>query len=231
MFTRHWVTFSYRETNEGGWELRFKSLLRMLTRKTDSLRITLLNHFILNKIYSSHLTTIYCCTRDNSDNYRCRRHFGEIRHPKSALIQCCAGLSFSVIFNCLQPPWTVPHQAPLSMGILQARIMECPSPENLPNPGLPYWRQILYCLSHQESPWTLEWVAYPFSRESSQPRNWTRVSCIAGGFFTSWATRKDLLSHCLLSHKERQERKQRRQRRKEELTSNCQMLMELIGEQ
>ena len=34
----------------------------------------------------------------------------------------------------------------------------------------------------------LEWVANPFSRGSSQPRNWTRVSCIAGGFFTSWAT-------------------------------------------
>ena len=36
----------------------------------------------------------------------------------------------------------------------------------------------------------LEWVAYPFSRGSSLPRNWTGVSCIAGGFFTSWATRE-----------------------------------------
>ena len=35
---------------------------------------------------------------------------------------------------------------------------------------------------------TLEWVAYPFSRESFQPTNQTRVSCIAGGFFTSWAS-------------------------------------------
>ena len=31
----------------------------------------------------------------------------------------------------------------------------------------------------------LEWVATPSSRESSQPRDWTQVSCIAGGFFTS----------------------------------------------
>ena len=31
----------------------------------------------------------------------------------------------------------------------------------------------------------LEWGAVPFSRGSSQPRNQTRVSCIAGGFFTS----------------------------------------------
>ena len=36
----------------------------------------------------------------------------------------------------------------------------------------------------------LEWVAMPFSRGSSQPRNWTQVSHIAGGFFTSWAARK-----------------------------------------
>ena len=31
----------------------------------------------------------------------------------------------------------------------------------------------------------LEWVARPSSRGSSQPRNQTRVSYIAGGFFTS----------------------------------------------
>ena len=36
----------------------------------------------------------------------------------------------------------------------------------------------------------LEWVAMPSSRGSSWPRGWTRVSCIAGGFFTSWATRE-----------------------------------------
>ena len=32
---------------------------------------------------------------------------------------------------------------------------------------------------------TLEWVAFPFSRGSSQPRSQTQVSHIAGGFFTS----------------------------------------------
>ena len=37
---------------------------------------------------------------------------------------------------------------------------------------------------------SLEWVAIPFSRGSSQPRDQTQVSCIAGEFFTSWATRK-----------------------------------------
>ena len=43
----------------------------------------------------------------------------------------------------------------------------------------------------------LEWVAFPFSRGSSQPRNQTRVSCIAGGFFTNWAIREaqSMLNH------------------------------------
>ena len=31
----------------------------------------------------------------------------------------------------------------------------------------------------------LEWVPFPFSRESSQPRDRTQVSCITAGFFTS----------------------------------------------
>ena len=36
----------------------------------------------------------------------------------------------------------------------------------------------------------LEWVTFPFSRGSSQPRDQTQVSLIAGRFFTSWATRE-----------------------------------------
>ena len=36
----------------------------------------------------------------------------------------------------------------------------------------------------------LEWAAFSFSRGSFQPRDRTQVSCIAGGFFTSWATRE-----------------------------------------
>ena len=36
----------------------------------------------------------------------------------------------------------------------------------------------------------LEWVAFPFSRGSSQPRDRTQVSHIVGGFFTNWAKEK-----------------------------------------
>ena len=35
---------------------------------------------------------------------------------------------------------------------------------------------------------TLEWIIIPFFRGSSQLRDWTRVSCIAGRFITIWAT-------------------------------------------
>ena len=36
----------------------------------------------------------------------------------------------------------------------------------------------------------LEWIAVPFSRGSSQSRNQTQISLVAGGFFTIWVTRE-----------------------------------------
>ena len=36
----------------------------------------------------------------------------------------------------------------------------------------------------------LEWVAIPFYRGSSQPKDQTGVSCTEGRFFTIWATRE-----------------------------------------
>ena len=76
--------------------------------------------------------------------------------------------------------------------------LKFPSPWDLLNPGTeprsPTLQLILYQLSHQGSPIILEWVAYPFSRGSSQLRNRTRVSCIAGGFFTCWEVVKLIFS-------------------------------------
>ena len=71
----------------------------------------------------------------------------------------CAALCL-VTQSCptLCNPWTVARQAPLSMGILQERI--------------------------------LDWVAMPSSRRSSQLRDRTQVSHIAGIFFTIWDTRE-----------------------------------------
>ena len=66
-------------------------------------------------------------------------------------------LSCSVVSNSLRP-MTVARQAPLSMGILQPRILEWVAiffsrifPTQASNPGLPHCRQIPYHLSHQGS--------------------------------------------------------------------------------
>ena len=45
----------------------------------------------------------------------------------------------------------------------------------------------------------LEWVAISFSRESFQSSDQIQVSCIAGGFFTIWATREDPVYYLILS--------------------------------
>ena len=84
-------------------------------------------------------------------------------------------------------PWNSPGQ---NTGVGSLSLLQGIFPTQGLKPGLLYFRQILYQLSHQGSPRILEWVAYPFSKGSSQPRNQTRVSCIAGRFFTSWATRE-----------------------------------------
>ena len=64
------------------------------------------------------------------------------------------------------------------------------------NPGLPRCRQILYQQSHQGSPRTQEWVDFSFSRGSSLPKNWARVSCFAGGLSTSCAGYSTFIYDC-----------------------------------
>ena len=101
--------------------------------------------------------------------------------------------SFLTPMDC-SPPGSSVH------GILQARTLEWVampssrgSSQPRDHPGLQYCRWILCHLSHQGSPRILGWVANPFSRGSSWPRNQTGISCIAGGFFTSRATRAALV--------------------------------------
>ena len=86
----------------------------------------------------------------------------------------------------LYSPWNSPGQ---NTGLGSRSLPPGIFPTQGSNPSLPHCRQILYQQSHKGSPRILERVAYPFSRGSSWPRNWTGVSCIAGRFFTSWATR------------------------------------------
>ena len=56
----------------------------------------------------------------------------------------------------------------------------------------------------------LECIVFPFSRGSSQPRDQTQVSRIAGGFFTSWATREAQIYNAV-SWMEREEHRENMQ--------------------
>ena len=83
-----------------------------------------------------------------------------------------------------------PQGEPKNTGVGSLSLLQGIFPTQELNPGLLHCRWILYQLSHRGAQRILVWVAYPFSKGSSRPRNWTGVSCIAGGFFTSWAIRE-----------------------------------------
>ena len=108
-------------------------------------------------------------------------------------VKLCVGESESrsVMCNSLWPrglysPWNSPGQ---NTGVGSLSLLQGIFPTQGSNPGLLHCRQILYQLSHKGSPRILEWVAYPFSSGSSQPRNRTGVSCITARFLTNWAVR------------------------------------------
>ena len=118
----------------------------------------------------------------------------------------------------LYSPWNSPGQ---NTGVGSLSLLQGVFPTQESNLGLLYCKHILYKLSYKGSPNTvkvkvaqlcptlcdltnytvlgilqariLEWVAIPFAKGSSQPRYWTKVSCIAGGFFINWAIREALL--------------------------------------
>ena len=85
------------------------------------------------------------------------------------------GESHSVVSDSLLPhglcsPWDSPGQ---NTGVGSLSHLQGIFPTQGSNPGLPHCRWILYQLSHKGIPRILEWVAYPFSRGSSRPRNRT----------------------------------------------------------
>ena len=100
---------------------------------------------------------------------------------------CSERESCSVVSDSLRPhglysPWNSPGQ---NTGVGSLPFLQGIFPIQGSNPDLLHCRWILCQLSHKGSPGILEWVAHPFSSRSSRPRNRTRVSCIAGGFFTN----------------------------------------------
>ena len=106
---------------------------------------------------------------------------------------------FSHIQVCHKALWNVAHQAPLFLGFSRQEYcsgLACPPPRDLPNPGIKPRSLTSQADSLPSKPsgkaknigvGNLS-LLQGRSPGSSQPRNWTRVSCIAGRFFTSWAT-------------------------------------------
>ena len=73
--------------------------------------------------------------------------------------------------DCSPPGSSVPGDSPgKKTGVGCHALLQGIFPTQGSNPGLPHCRWILYHLSHQGSPWILEWVAYSFSRGSSHPK-------------------------------------------------------------
>ena len=86
--------------------------------------------------------------------------------------------------NSLRPqrlycPW---NSQGWNTGVGSLSLLQGIFPTQGSNPRLLHCRWILYQLSHKGSPRILEWVAHPFSRGSSQPRNRTQVFRIAAKF-------------------------------------------------
>ena len=100
--------------------------------------------------------------------------------------------SRSVVSDSSRPhgpysPWNSPGQ---NTGEGSYSLLQGIFPTQGSNSGLLHYRWILYQLRHKGSWRILEWVAYPFSWGSSQPRNQTGVFCIACRFFTNWYIRE-----------------------------------------
>ena len=112
-------------------------------------------------------------------------------------IECRSVVSDHLRYHGLYSPWNSPGQ---NTGVGSLFLLQGIFPTQGSNPDLLHCRRILYQLSHKGSPIILEWVAYPFSRGPSQPRNQNGVSHIVGGFFTNWALRYISTSLALGKH-------------------------------
>ena len=83
-------------------------------------------------------------------------------------VQLCPTLWDSM--DCSPPDSSVHGDSPgKNTGVGCQALLQGIFPTQGSNSGLPHCRRILHHLSHQASPWILEWVAYPFSKGFSWP--------------------------------------------------------------
>ena len=106
-----------------------------------------------------------------------------------------SAMSNSLQTHGLYCPWNSPGQ---NIGVGSLSLLQNVFPTPKLNPGLLHCRWTLYQLDCKGSPRILGWIVFPFSNGSSQPRNPSRVSCIAGRLFTNWTISEALDYHNLL---------------------------------
>ena len=93
----------------------------------------------------------------------------------NSAVLCLVAQSYSTLcdpMDCSPPGSSVHEDSPgKNTGVGCHALLWRIFPSEGLNPGLLHCRGIFYPLSHQGSPRILEWVAYPFSSRSLQPRN------------------------------------------------------------
>ena len=146
------------------------------------------NNFFIKYLLATHMSW-QTTTRNKTNTFQAilTELLRSLSCQTRAVLISCSVVSGSLWPHGLYSPWNSPGQNTRvgSHSLLQGIFQTQGS-----NPGLLHCPRILYQLSHKGSPRNLEWVAYPFSSGSSWPKNRTRVSCIACGFFTNWAMRE-----------------------------------------
>ena len=91
------------------------------------------------------------------------------------------------LLHCTQILYHLSHQGSPIRWVKKVKVKVAPSCPTLHDPMDYMVHRILRAR-------ILEWVAWPFSKGPSQPRDQTQVSHIAGGFFTSWTIREALFT-------------------------------------
>ena len=149
--------------------------------------------------YNNIVLVILCSCMKKCDTLRSKITFPRfLAHPLKSHCVCLVAESCPTLcdsMDCSLPGSSVPGDSPgNNTGVGCPALLQGIFSTQGSNLGILHCGRILYQLRYQLrffiSPRILEWVAYPFSRGSSWPRNWIGVCTIAYRFFTSWATRK-----------------------------------------
>ena len=104
--------------------------------------------------------------------YNIISYFFSFWYPLSSYVSMCLLSPEGKCMNCLPP--RIETHLPL-LGVL--KLSEVKASQSCPTLCDPVDYTVHGILQAR-----LDWVAFPSSRGSSQPRNWTQVSCIACGF-------------------------------------------------